>query len=123
MNRSLVSFVQRSEFNVQRSTFAMSLVLLLGFTGGMPFLRAGAASGHWAFVPPQWPTVPAVRHTAHMRTAIDHFVEAALEKHGLRLGPEADRATLLRRVSFDLTGLPPSLADRAAFLGDTSSHA
>jgi hypothetical protein len=74
-------------------------------------------------MPPQRPAVPAVQHGVHVRTAIDHFVEAALEKHGLSLGPEADRATLLRRVSFDLTGLPPTLSDMAAFLKDTSPEA
>jgi len=64
-----------------------------------------------------------VRDAARVRTAIDHFVEAALEKQGLSLGLEADRATLLRRVSFDLTGLPPSLSEMAAFLEDTSPDA
>jgi hypothetical protein len=101
----------------------LSLVVLLGFLGGTPFLLAGAASVHWAFVPPQWPPVPAVRQPPQVRTAVDHFVEAALEKQGLTLGPEADQATLLRRVSFDLTGLPPSLSEMAAFLEDTSPDA
>src|SRR3989442_14118571 len=101
----------------------LSMVFLLGFLGGTPFLLAGADPVHWAFVPPQWPPVPSVRHTAHVHTAVDRFVEAALEKHGLCLGPEADRATLLRRVSFDLTGLPPSPAEIAAFLGNTSADA
>jgi hypothetical protein len=100
-----------------------TIVLLLGFMGGMPFLLAGAEPVHWAFVPPQRPPVPAVRDTTRVRTDIDHFVQATLEKHSLSLGPEADRATLLRRVSFDLTGLPPSLADMLAFQEDTSADA
>jgi Protein of unknown function (DUF1553)/Protein of unknown function (DUF1549) len=101
----------------------LSIVFLVGFMGGMPSILAGAEPTHWAFVPPRWPTIPAVRHAAHVRTAIDHFVEGELEKHGLSLGPKADRATLLRRVSFDLTGLPPSLSEMAAFLEDTSADA
>src|SRR5438876_660745 len=103
--------------------FFLAIVFLLGFPGGIPFLLAGADPTHWAFVPPQRPPVPSVRHAAQVRTAIDRFVEAALEKHGLSLGPEADRAMLLRRVSFDLTGLPPTPAEIAAFLGDTSIDA
>jgi hypothetical protein len=99
----------------------LAIVFLLGL--GTSSLLAGADPVHWAFVPPQRPPVPVVRHSDRVRTAIDHFVEAALEKHGLTIGPEADRATLLRRVSFDLTGLPPSFSEIAAFLEDTSGDA
>jgi hypothetical protein len=99
----------------------LAFVSLLGL--GASSLLAGADPVHWAFVPPQWPAVPSVRQPDRLRTAVDHFVEAMLEKHGLCLGPEADRATLLRRVSFDLTGLPPSLSEVAAFLKDTSADA
>ncbi len=57
------------------------------------------------------------------RTAIDHFILASLEARGQSLNPEADRLTLLRRVSFDLTGLPPTLAEMDAFLPDRSPMA
>jgi hypothetical protein len=105
----------------------LSPVLL--FLAGIDLMPASAAAPpakpavHWAFVPPQRPTVPSVRHAAAVRTVLDRFVESALEKQGLSLGAEADRPTLLRRVSFDLTGLPPSPAESAAFLGDPRADA
>src|SRR5262249_20796398 len=101
----------------------LSLMLLLGFAGRVPLLLADTNPAHWAFVPPKGPPVPAVKDDARVRTAVDRFLEAALEKHGLSLGPESDRATLLRRVCFDLTGLPPTPAQIAAFVGDTSADA
>jgi hypothetical protein len=78
---------------------------------------------HWAFSPPQRPSLPAVRNQKWTRNAIDSFVLARLEKEGLTPSPEADRATLLRRLSFDLTGLPPTPAEIAAFLADKSADA
>ncbi len=72
---------------------------------------------HWAFIPPVRPAVPAGQN------AIDYLVRARLEKEGLKPAPEADRATLLRRVSLDLTGLPPTPEDAAAFLRDASPAA
>jgi hypothetical protein len=88
---------------------------------GLPAAKGGAAGPvHWAFQPPDAPLVPEVQHKELVRTGIDRFVEAALESKKLCLGPEADRATLVRRVSFDLTGLPPTPAELDAFLADTS---
>src|SRR5262249_56095867 len=58
---------------------------------------------HWAFIPPQRPAVPGVRNEAAVRNPIDRFVLARLEREGLKPSPEADRATLLRRLAFDLT--------------------
>jgi hypothetical protein len=78
---------------------------------------------HWAFIPPVRPALPAVKNKAWVRNAIDAFVLARLEKEGLQPSPEADRATLLRRVSLDLTGLPPTLAELDAFLNDTAPNA
>jgi hypothetical protein len=78
---------------------------------------------HWAFVPPTRPDVPAVKEESWARTPIDHFVMAKLEKEGLHPSPEADKTTLLRRVSFDLTGLPPTPAELNAFLADNSPQA
>ena len=63
---------------------------------------------HWAFIAPQRPQAPKVNASTWARNAIDSFVLARLEKEGLQPSAEADRATLIRRVSFDLTGLPPT---------------
>jgi len=63
---------------------------------------------HWALIPPQKPELPAVKDAAWVKTPIDRFVLAKLEKAGLSPAPEADAYTLVRRISLDLTGLPPS---------------
>ena len=73
---------------------------------------------HWAFKAPARPPLPRVKNAAWARTPIDAFVLARLEKEGLVPAPEADKATLLRRVSLDLTGLPPTLQELDAFLAD-----
>src|SRR5262245_44568851 len=63
---------------------------------------------HWSFTPPVRPTPPAVDHESWCRTPIDRFVAAKLESEGIEPGPDADRASLLRRLFLDLTGLPPT---------------
>ncbi len=78
---------------------------------------------HWAFVAPKKPPVPEVQNSLWARNPIDRFVLARLEKEGLEPSPEADRITLLRRVTLDLTGLPPSLDEIEAFLSDESDDA
>jgi hypothetical protein len=75
-------------------------------------------SRHWSFQAPTRPPVPAVRTTTWARTPIDQWVLARLEKEGLDPSPQADRITLLRRLSLDLIGLPPTLAEVDAFLSD-----
>ena len=91
------------------------------------WLRAGAAwpsdDRHWAFVPPKRPRLAKVRDADWSRNGIDHFVLARLEREGLAPSPEAGKATLLRRVSLDLTGLPPTLAELDGFLDDHSPGA
>jgi len=77
----------------------------------------------WSFVPPKRPAVPEVKDKAWTRNPIDNFVLARLEAEGLKPSPEADRATLLRRVYFDLTGLPPTPAEIDAFIADRSPDA
>jgi mono/diheme cytochrome c family protein len=81
---------------------------------GMPDAEsiAGIPPGadHWAFAPPGHPRPPDVRDARRVRTPVDRFIQSALEARGLALGPDADRPTLIRRLVFDLTGLPPSLA-------------
>jgi hypothetical protein len=78
---------------------------------------------HWSFIPPKRPPLPEVQQKKWPRNAIDSFVLSRLEREGLAPAPEADRATLIRRVTLDLNGLPPTPAEIAAFLHDTSSDA
>lgn len=88
------------------------------------WIRQGAKwETHWAFIPPVKPALPSVKNTAWPKNAIDYFVLARLEREGLQPAPEADRATLLRRLSFDLTGLPPTIEELDAFLNDRAPHA
>jgi len=75
---------------------------------------------HWSFVPPTRPPLPAVQATGWLRNPIDAFILARLEKEGLSPAVEAERATLVRRVTLDLTGLPPTLAELDAALNDRS---
>jgi hypothetical protein len=77
----------------------------------------------WAFRSPQPTSPPAVRNAEAVRNPIDAFVLQQLEEKGLALSPEADRATLLRRASFDLTGMPPQPGEVQAFLADRSPAA
>jgi hypothetical protein len=78
---------------------------------------------HWAFVPPRQAEPPTVAHAQWARTPIDHFVAARLEAEGLEPSPAADRYTLIRRVSLDLIGLPPTAAEADAFVADTAPDA
>lgn len=78
---------------------------------------------HWAFIKPLRPTLPPVKRAGWVRNPLDHFILARLEQHGLSPSPEATRATLLRRVSLDLTGLPPSPEEVDAFIADQSPNA
>ncbi len=97
-----------------------AVVALRLMSGSVSF---AADRGHWAFVPPIRPDVPAVRDQSLVRNPIDAFVVARLEADGLRPAAEADRATLLRRLSFDLTGLPPVPGDIDRFLADEAPGA
>jgi len=88
------------------------------------WIEQGAAwQKHWAFMPPTRPAVPVVNTPGWVRTPIDAFVLQRLEREGLKPSPEADKPTLLRRVTLDLTGLPPTLAELNAFLADRSPNA
>ena len=78
---------------------------------------------HWAFVPPGRPVLPPVADAAWARNPIDRFVLARLEQDGLTPSDEADRATLLRRATLDLTGVPPTPTELADFLNDDSPDA
>jgi len=78
---------------------------------------------HWAFVKPTRPPIPAVKNAAWPRNPIDFFILAKLEAAGLPLMPEASRETLIRRVTLELTGLPPTIDEINAFIGDPSPDA
>jgi uncharacterized protein DUF1553/uncharacterized protein DUF1549/cytochrome c len=77
----------------------------------------------WSFQPIRRPQAPDVRDRSRVRNPIDAFVLAKLEAQGLGFAPEADKRTLIRRLCFDLTGLPPAPEDVARFLADTSPGA
>jgi hypothetical protein len=78
---------------------------------------------HWAFVPLAKVPLPAVKRQGWTRNGLDHFVLERLEKEGLTPSPEASKEALIRRVSLDLTGLPPTPAEVDAFLADTTPQA
>jgi hypothetical protein len=78
---------------------------------------------HWAFVVPRKPALPRVKDRAWPRNPIDRFILARLEAKEMRPSAEADKTTLLRRVTLDLTGLPPTLAEVDAFLADQAPNA
>jgi hypothetical protein len=83
------------------------------------WIRQGAPyARHWSYEPPVRPPVPAVRDTAWPRNDIDRFLLARLEREGLSPQPEADRYTLIRRVSLDLIGLPPTWDEVQQFVHD-----
>ena len=87
------------------------------------FSVAAAKPAHWAFQPIAHPAPPAVKNRAWVRNAIDDFVLAKLEADGIAPSPEASKATLIRRVSLDLTGLPPAPDEVRAFLADNRPDA
>jgi hypothetical protein len=107
----------------RRRSFAVPAVAALGLLLAAAPGAAGGEDGHWAYRPLVKPTPPVVKRADRVRTPVDAFVLAKLEASGLTLSPPADRRTLMRRVSFDLTGLPPTPAEVDAFLADTSPDA
>jgi hypothetical protein len=78
---------------------------------------------HWSFLPPTRGELPAISDRSWPNNPIDYFVLAKLDREGLKPSPEADKRTLLRRVSLDLTGVPPSPSEVEAFLRDNSPGA
>jgi mono/diheme cytochrome c family protein len=91
-------------------------------------LKRWVASGaeympHWSFIPPAKPALPTVKNSSWVRNPIDQFVLAELEERGLSPAPQADKRTLARRLSLDLTGLPPAPELVEAFVADESPEA
>jgi hypothetical protein len=109
------------------STYFGRTTLLLLALGVWPSATCRAEQpsqqAHWAYRAPRLPAIPAVRAQAWTREPIDRFILARLETEQLSPASEADRATLIRRASLDLTGLPPTLDEIAAFLADDSPDA
>jgi hypothetical protein len=89
----------------------------------VPAIHAEERPSHWAFLPIRQVVPPRVKNTFWVRNPIDSFVLASLEAEGLSPAPEADRATLIRRLTLDLIGLPPTPEDVEAFLQDRSPSA
>ncbi|QDU27827.1 Planctomycete cytochrome C [Anatilimnocola aggregata] len=88
------------------------------------WIRQGAPfAQHWSYVKPTFPQLPAIKNKAWPKNEIDHFLLARLEREGLQPQDEADRYTLIRRLSLDLTGLPPTLAEVDAFVSDSDPQA
>jgi hypothetical protein len=122
--------MRRIPFISKLCALALALALVLG--QGSPCLSDDAKPerpitaedrAHWAFRPPVRPGVPPVKERGWARNPIDAFMLAKLEAAGIPHAEEADRATLLRRLSFDLTGLPPTPQEVDAFLADRSPDA
>ena len=88
------------------------------------WIKQGAHyADHWSLVPPVTPPLPKVKKTSWSKNGIDRFILARLEQEKLQPSPQADKATQLRRVTLDLTGLPPTPDEVTAFLADNSSRA
>ena len=85
--------------------------------------QGGVYAKHWSYEKPQRPALPSVNQKQWPRNEIDHFILGRLESNGLQPSPEADRWTLARRVSIDLTGLPPTWHEAKAFVEDSSPDA
>ena len=88
------------------------------------WIKQGAKwTDHWAFVPPKTQPLPTVKRPDWVRQPLDRFILARLERESLQPSAEASKQELLRRVSLDLTGLPPTAEEEAAYLADTSPNA
>ena len=105
------------EYSHKTLTAAQKETLRRWIAAGAPWQQ------HWSFTTPVRPNLPPVRQTAWIRNPIDRFILARLEATALSPAAPADRRTLARRVSLDLTGLPPSPADVDAFLRDPAPNA
>lgn len=92
-------------------------------TGGRRVIDMDEGRKHWAFQKPEKPQPPSVKTQDWAKTDIDRFILASMEEKGLAPLPDADRRTLIRRIAYDLTGLPPTPDEVRAFVEDTSADA
>jgi hypothetical protein len=117
-----MSFTQKP---LRLQTLAVFLMMILGFSTAVaaPIRESGEIDWKkerefWAFRAPRPQPVPQVRHKRWPRQELDYFILARLEQNGLSPSPEAGKRTLIRRISFDLTGLPPTPEEVAVFVAD-----
>jgi hypothetical protein len=103
---------------MRRSKRLINILGLFSLVGGAASIAA--EPDHWAFIPPKRHEVPRTKESSWVRNPIDAFILAKLEQRGLPHSPLADRPTLVRRLSFDLTGLPPMPDEFDAFVADKS---
>ncbi len=121
----------RSSLGNLQLPLSLILFIIALFIGASPAPAAKPSSqptrsfkhGSWPFHSPKQPAIPDVKNAAWVRNAVDNFILAKLEAAGISPSAPADKATLLRRVTFDLTGLPPTLAEQRAFLTDDAPDA
>src|SRR3989449_147702 len=106
-----------------QSRLVFALFTLLGVAAWSEETASPAKSDHWAFKPAVRPTVPAVKNRGWPRSPIDNFVLARLEAEKLAPSQPADRVTLIRRLSFDLVGLPPTPDEVRQFVADSGPDA
>jgi hypothetical protein len=95
----------------------------IGSLKGNGFRITPEQRAFWAFQPLQKPVPPRVRNLRWAKSPIDRFVLAKIEEHGLEPVKPADKRSLIRRATFDLTGLPPAVEDVEAFVADSSPDA
>jgi hypothetical protein len=101
--------------------FTLSALFL--FAAEAPHVFTSAQKSYWAFQPVKKPPVPAVKNKAWVKTPVDAFILAKLEEKNLQPNPRADKLTLLRRATIDMTGLPPTQEEFQAFVADNSPDA
>jgi len=109
-----------SKFKILFSFFAL---VLGGAAANAGETNSATAKNHWAFTAPVRPKISEVKNKGWARNSIDNFILARLEKEKLKPSSEADKITLLRRLSLDLIGLPPTIAEVDSFLADKSKDA
>ena len=112
-----MTLIALSCFSDSVSRPAVAELVLPDDSGSVPI------QANWALEPPARPTIPLVENSVRVNNTIDSFVLSRLESAGLELSPPAGRIALLRRVTFDLIGLPPTPADVNTFVQDTSVRA
>ena len=105
------------------SAYRLGLILPAALVAATLGSFTPAQKSHWAFQKIKAPQLPAVKSQSWAKNPIDAFVLAKLESRGLHPSPEADRVTLIRRVTFDLIGLPPTPEEVRAFVDDASPNA
>lgn len=110
-----------------RPSITLAVGLLVGLSAHGLFAQAAApprpANTHWSFQPVVRPTIPQPRRGDRVLNPIDAFLQTDLERHGLTAAPAAGRRELIRRLKYDLTGLPPTAAEVAAFVADSQPDA